>query len=414
MSSSSPTSGTPASDDDQKSHTFRKRRLSLSRHHIARAAGSEDAAQDGSTPTTAAKQDEPVATTTAAAAAAAVAAVALGNDDGEGEKGHDNSPFPAVVGVHHHGSNDDESAAGSAASDHKAQTFRKRRLSLTLKKPDLGEAEGEAEEDNQKEQPKEDEADYSSKAASAASSPAHKVAKASEEQQSVHVVGQRPRRASDASIASRDSYNTSDGLKVRTLHADEIIPAHPDALRCPPSPALDYTTGQSLATNSNNHSIPGMSSNNGEPHVLYRQSRPSTKSLMEAAAAADAAAAAGGSKTPQPKWKKRIVRKHDEDERKLPFPRDIVGTYSCHGVEPVYESDYDHTDEDEEDDEDDWTEDISGEKSSHNRAVNRGVGKVLREPKPSTAAKINQDRGGVAFPYGNCPRTALFAAYDGM
>jgi hypothetical protein len=29
------------------------------------------------------------------------------------------------------------------------------------------------------------------------------------------------------------------------------------------------------------------------------------------------------------------------------------------------------------------------------------------------AAKINQDRGGVAFPYGNSTRTALFAVYDG-
>jgi serine/threonine protein phosphatase PrpC len=28
-------------------------------------------------------------------------------------------------------------------------------------------------------------------------------------------------------------------------------------------------------------------------------------------------------------------------------------------------------------------------------------------------AKINQDRGGIAYPYGNCNRTALFAAYDG-
>jgi len=31
----------------------------------------------------------------------------------------------------------------------------------------------------------------------------------------------------------------------------------------------------------------------------------------------------------------------------------------------------------------------------------------------TTVAKINQDRGGIAFPYGGCPRTALFAAYDG-
>ena len=37
------------------------------------------------------------------------------------------------------------------------------------------------------------------------------------------------------------------------------------------------------------------------------------------------------------RWKKRHTRDLHEDERKLPFPRDIVGTFSCHGVEPVYE-----------------------------------------------------------------------------
>ena len=35
------------------------------------------------------------------------------------------------------------------------------------------------------------------------------------------------------------------------------------------------------------------------------------------------------------------------------------------------------------------------------------------EEPPVTVAKINQDRGGIAFPYGNCPKTALFAVYDG-
>jgi len=35
------------------------------------------------------------------------------------------------------------------------------------------------------------------------------------------------------------------------------------------------------------------------------------------------------------------------------------------------------------------------------------------EDKLTMAAKTNQDRGGVAFPYGNSSRTALFAVYDG-
>lgn len=66
------------------------------------------------------------------------------------------------------------------------------------------------------------------------------------------------------------------------------------------------------------------------------------------------------------------------------FPKHLVSTFSCHGIEPIYNS-YD------EDDDDDEEED----------AV------------PTTAAKINQDRGGIAFPYGNCPKTALFTVFDG-
>ena len=69
-----------------------------------------------------------------------------------------------------------------------------------------------------------------------------------------------------------------------------------------------------------------------------------------------------------------------EDES-LPFPSKIVGTYSCYGIEPVYELDDFHL----------------------------GYNGIA----PSPTAKINQDRGGVTFPYANCAGSALFAAYDG-
>lgn len=62
----------------------------------------------------------------------------------------------------------------------------------------------------------------------------------------------------------------------------------------------------------------------------------------------------------------------------LPFPRKLVWVCSCHGVEPIFD------------------EDIFEE-----------------EDTLTTAAKINQDRGGVVFPYGNCAKTALFSVYDG-
>jgi serine/threonine protein phosphatase PrpC len=94
----------------------------------------------------------------------------------------------------------------------------------------------------------------------------------------------------------------------------------------------------------------------------------------------------------KPAWRHRHTRHHHEEDHNLPFPRHVVGTYSCHGVEPVYGSDY------EDDDDDEWG-------PPH--------GKPTKEEKLTTVAKINQDRGGVAYPYANCNRTALFAAYDG-
>ena len=87
----------------------------------------------------------------------------------------------------------------------------------------------------------------------------------------------------------------------------------------------------------------------------------------------------------EPEWKKIHQIRHDSDGDdkhnflQLPFPRDVLGTYSCHGIEPVYDSDQLH----------------------------------FGEVKVTATAKINQDRGGIAFPYANCPRTAVFAAYDG-
>jgi hypothetical protein len=75
------------------------------------------------------------------------------------------------------------------------------------------------------------------------------------------------------------------------------------------------------------------------------------------------------------------VFRHDH----LPFPRDVVGTFSAHGIEPLYQD----SDEEEEKDEE--------------SAANE----------PTVIAKTNQDRGGVAYPYASDWHTALFAAYDG-
>jgi protein phosphatase PTC2/3 len=95
----------------------------------------------------------------------------------------------------------------------------------------------------------------------------------------------------------------------------------------------------------------------------------------------------------QPEWKRRHTRRHSDNETNLPFSRHIVGIYSCHGVEPVYDSDY-GDDAESSDEDDDWPFD-------------KGVSPNL------TSAKINQDRGGVCFPFMLEKTTALFAVYDG-
>jgi serine/threonine protein phosphatase PrpC len=160
----------------------------------------------------------------------------------------------------------------------------------------------------------------------------------------------------------------------------------------------------------------------------------------------------------QPRWKRRHVITQQD---KLPFPKQVVGIYSCHGMEPVYDDDC----EDEEDGETDdggghSNRELPGDVDDHDEsrhswnfpppppisstvtAVTEGGAAQLQftpvkpssstalasrstEPEPSssptstsqvrssTVAKINQDRGGVAFPYGNCRHQALFSVYDG-
>jgi len=87
-------------------------------------------------------------------------------------------------------------------------------------------------------------------------------------------------------------------------------------------------------------------------------------------------------------WKKNYFTKHnDDDEREyqLPFPREIAGLYSCYGFEPLLSIELSESVDDEYDD----------------------------EVETDITSKINQDRGGIAYPYGNCQNSALFGVYDG-
>jgi len=127
----------------------------------------------------------------------------------------------------------------------------------------------------------------------------------------------------------------------------------------------------------------------------------------------------------QPAWKRRMTRSNSDDES-LPFPRHIVGQYSCHGIEPIYDSEYEQdSDEKSEDDESDGiAEALPRESNESNELIEQDseeqvklasvtMSNLCSPPKLTASAKINQDRGGIAFPYGDCRDTALFAVYDG-
>ena len=105
-----------------------------------------------------------------------------------------------------------------------------------------------------------------------------------------------------------------------------------------------------------------------------------------------------------------------------------MGTFSCHGMEPVYESDYysSSSSSEEECENDEQLDD----NNNNGRVVGGGImgsgGSNQQQPirnsspsaspkkkKQTSTAKINQDRGGITYPYANSTSTALFAVYDG-
>ncbi|KAH8075894.1 protein serine/threonine phosphatase [Aureococcus anophagefferens] len=89
--------------------------------------------------------------------------------------------------------------------------------------------------------------------------------------------------------------------------------------------------------------------------------------LLQAAEAAEAAKQAAGKERDRSYQAKEI---YEPDWALSPFPSTVVGTFSCHGIEPSYFT-------------------------------------------AGATAKINQDRGCVVQPYGGDPRRALFAVFDG-
>jgi protein phosphatase PTC2/3 len=232
--------------------------------------------------------------------------------------------------------------------DEKAHTFRRRRLSLTT----------------------------STSIPTAFSVPASSIVNGS-----LHISNEngKLRRSSidsHGSVASSvGSHETGNSFAFvsRTLHAGELVSSNGAP---PPSPAL------------------GPSSAN---HILYQPTiTPPPVLHLGVSSQSQFSVLNGKSSSPIPKWKRRHTFDDPDgmDHHKLPFSRDVVGTYSCHGVEPVFdiETDMDQLE-----------------------AHGSQLSDIAAKPTDIhvTVAKINQDRGGVACPYGSDPKTALFAVYDG-
>lgn len=273
--------------------------------------------------------------------------------------------------THQDGDNHSVHSTHSSEADEKAQTFRKRRLSLTTT--------------------------TSNNSGGNASTTSNTQIIAPDQFPDVK---KRQRRFSqDSSIGSAGSINSESTNPTnsmpgpsmptggnnptrfisRTLHAGELLPINGLP---PPSPAVNSDNvlyrqnpllppsnlfTQQLQSSSANADLDLDSSPHLSTYASHHLYRPSSQT--------------------QPRWKRRKTLCHQTEQEKFPFSSDVVGTYSCHGVEPIYDSEY----EEEEDE----------------------SGNALQMPQVAMAAKINQDRGGVAFPYGNHPRTAIFAVYDG-
>jgi hypothetical protein len=242
-----------------------------------------------------------------------------------------------------------KNAAGPPAEqqdDEKAQSFRKRRLSLTLTKHEENDNNGDN-SDNNKSLSTNDQVPPPLQRRRMDREPSNDV---------VPLVPLQPLPSLPPKLPMKR-------LTSRTIHASELL-AH---------------TNKPISTST--------SQNN----VLYLQKNaPPLRQTLD-------------TKIPpqdMPVWSQSAAQNHYDGDSKqnttvLPFPKDIVGTFSCHGVEPIY----DHYEVEVADEE----HEPHQQHHDHNE----------KNEKPTTAAKINQDRGGVSFPYGNCAKTALFAVYDG-
>jgi hypothetical protein len=325
------------SETKDKAHTFRKRRLSLDnlrqaaqKEHDKKGPAQEEGDDD---------DDDPFSFFTEPPPTGAL------NDEGE------NSIPPPPTSP-----STEETDNAQAEDGEKAQSFRKRRLSLTVAIHENG--DGDANDD-----------------ALASVTP---------------VEPPPPSRR-----------RLDDSERLSSPEAPPKLPPKPQAL-LNRLPSMTFHASDLLA----HKPTPTSSSHN---HVLYQQKnappqRPTLDTLIPPQDMPPWSQSAQ-QQLQKEQQQKQLQQNGKHHSNSLPFPKHVVGTFSCHGVEPIYDK-YRY-EEDPVDNDNNEGEDEEGADGTVHRSV-----KTTHE-KPTTAAKINQDRGGVSFPYGNSARTALFAVYDG-
>jgi protein phosphatase PTC2/3 len=440
MASSSPASA-----------NFRKRRLSLPHLHLTTTCDESDEEQGHPDPPS--SSPERMATLAAAAAGPAQFLPSANAAAAAAVYGYGDDAAPTTHAFLH----DDEEEM-----DEKAHTFRKRRLSLTQQaKCHTDDAD---DDDNDGGDDDDDEDD--------ASLPQAK----------------RPRRRRRSSSVSSTTLSDTNGdasthphphhTRTRIAHSTELLG---NGHEPPPSPAVHaesvlYQKGTTLPAPNSNHyyyleppslELPEASESNHHHH--HQQHHDNDGNNHD-----DSPYNNNNNKNNstwiqqlQPKWKRRM---HLTDETKLPFSKSIVGTFSCHGVEPIFheaaaadhhpQQNYDDPNHDQQNDHHVDDDHVHGEHhhaallendawqppptklNHHQNMKNNGDQKATtaddadtqptlavvvhpqppvvtvikqqqQQQQPTMVAKINQDRGGIAFPYGNSRTCALFAVYDG-
>ena len=385
-------------DDDgiDKGHTFRKRRLSLT--HLREAPTNGNREEDSG------KQN------------------VEGGNVGDGREknaaeGEAGAGASTPSGNHSQIHLDED----EVKEEDKAHTFRKRRLSLTHKKEDAASL-GSHEEDPPSHQGEggDDIIHHQDKiemvfTTTTTLNDTHDGNDHSNQQQPPPA--KRQRRGSADSVDTHESDGSSrKPLRSRTLHAGELLASPHAPPHFSPSSHVAATAAAGGGASPSATVGSGREGRSGSFDLskplpkLYQQAAPPQQQSQLALLDDPRTYGEGG--VLAPRWKKKHHPKHGADDKALPFPRDVVGTFSCHGVEPIYDSD-DYPEEDDDEEDDDYFDEEGGVSSS--LKLPTGLMKASKQSadKPTMAAKINQDRGGVAYPYANSKKTALFAVYDG-